>query len=276
MMTKAAEQAIRGGVIAIAATMLALALAPSGAFAAACPPAILKCGCTISYPGTYTLSGPNPMLLNSTEGTICVHITASDVTLVDGPTLQGQGSKTSMIGVDIDIYAKSVTLQSVEATNFGQGIVIDGSSATVKDAVTSFNNQGTVVNGANALLIGLSSNRDGAAGILVNHKATNFEMMSSTADEATGAGIELNGVSGAVLNSAVANDNVTFGIWLKSASNNVLTNCNAEDNGTAGVYLGCNAAGPIGNPVLSATMATRSQEASSATWRASSCSRATA
>jgi hypothetical protein len=93
MMTKAAEQAIRGGVIAIAATMLALALAPSGAVAAACPPAILKCGCTISSPRTYTLSGPNPMLLNSTEGTICVHITASDVTLVGGPPYKGRAAR---------------------------------------------------------------------------------------------------------------------------------------------------------------------------------------
>jgi hypothetical protein len=93
MMTKAAEQAIRSGVTAVAATMLALALSPLGAFAAACPPAILKCGCTIGAPGTYTLSGANPILLNSTEGTTCVHIKVSDVILVGGPTLQGPGSK---------------------------------------------------------------------------------------------------------------------------------------------------------------------------------------
>jgi copper-binding protein NosD len=247
MMTKAAEQAIRGGVTAVAATMLALALAPSGAFAAACPPAILKCGCTISAPGTYTLSGPNPMLLNSTEGATCVHITANDVTLVGGSTLQGPGSsKTSTIGVHVDIFAKGASLQSVEATNFGQGILIDGPNATVREGVTSFNNKGTVVNGVHALLIEQSSNRDGTAGILVNGKAKNFEMMSSTANGATGAGIELNGVSGAVLTSTVAKANVTFGIWLKSSSNNLLSTFDTEDNGTAGVYLGCNAAGPNG------------------------------
>jgi hypothetical protein len=246
MISNLTKQAMRSGMTAIVATMLALALAPSGATAGACPLAIVKCGCTIDKSGSYALNGPNPMLLTSTEGTTCVDIKAKDVTLTGGPTLQGPGSKTSTVGVEVNIFADKVTLQSVEATNFGQGIVIDGRNATVRGSATSFNNKGTVVNGKNALLIEQSSNRDGDAGILVNSTATNFEMMSGTANEATGAGIELYGVSGAVLSSVVADDDVTFGIWLRNASNNLISGFETEDNGIAGVYLGCNAAGPNG------------------------------
>jgi hypothetical protein len=246
MISNLTKQAVRSGMTAIIATILALALTPTGAAAGACPPAILKCGCTIGASGSYTLSGPNPMLLNPTISKTCIDITASRVTLTGGPTLKGPGSAIETDGVHIELYAKRVTLQSVETTNFGRGIFIEGPNATVRDAVTSFNNRGTVVNGVHALLIGQSSNRDGAAGIQVNDKAKNFEMTSSTANEATGAGIVLYGVSGAVLNSVVAQDNVIFGIWLRNASNNLLTSFDTEDNGTAGVYLGCKAGGPNG------------------------------
>jgi len=247
MISNLTKQAMRSGITAIVATMLALTLAPTGAAAGPCPTAILKCGCTIGSPGTYTLSGPNPMLLNPTISKTCIDITASRVTLTGGPTLKGPGSSAiKTVGVHIEKYANRVTLQSVEATNFGQGIFIEGTNATVRDAVTSFNNQGTVVDGDHALLIEQSSNRDGTAGIEVDAKGKNFVMMSGAANGATGAGIVLYGVSGAVLSSVVAKDNVTFGIWLRRASNNLISAFDTEDNGTAGVYLGCNPAGPNG------------------------------
>jgi len=111
MMTKSAKQAVCAGMTAIVAKMLALALAPSRATAGACPLAIVKCGCTISKSGTYTLAGASPM--SSGAGT-CIHITASDVTLSGvGTLIQGPGSKTSTIGIQVDIYANKVTLQSV-------------------------------------------------------------------------------------------------------------------------------------------------------------------
>ena len=246
MMSNLIKQAIRGAMAAIAATMLALAMAPSGAAAAACPLMIVKCGCMISSSGNYMLNGPNPMLLKSTEGTVCVHITADDVTLTGGSTLKGPGSKTDTVGVHVDIFAHRVTLQSVEVTGFGRGILIDGPNATVQEAVTSLNNRGTVVNGTHALLVKHSSQQDGAAGVQVNDTAKNFGMMSGTASDASGTGIVLNGASGAFLNSIVANENSSFGIWLKNATNNLITGFETEDNGTAGVYLGCNADGPNG------------------------------
>ena len=240
------KKALGTGMVAAFTTMLALVMAPTGAAAGACPLMILKCGCTISSSGSYTLAGLNPMLLTSTEGSTCIHITASDVTLTGGPTLKGPGSTTSTYGVHIGLYANKVTLQSVAATYFGQGIRIDGPNAIVQQAATSFNNKGTVVNGAHALLVDQSSQRDEAVGIQVNDTAKNFAMVESAADEATGTGIELNGVKGAFLNSIVTDEDGDFGIWLKNASNNFITGFESEDNGIAGVYLGCNAAGPNG------------------------------
>ena len=248
MISNLTKHAMRSGVAAIAATMLALALMPSGAAAGPCPSAILKCGCTIGSPGAYTLSGPNPMLLDPTNSKTCVDIETSRVTLTGGPALKGPGSATMTVGVHIAQKANRVTLQSVEATNFGQGMLIEGPNATVREGITSFNNKGTVVTGDHALLVGQSSNRDGFAGIEIDETANNFVMTSGTANEATGAGILLYGVKGAVLSSVVAKDNVTYGIWLRRASNNLISAFDTEDNGTAGVYLGCNPAGPNAQP----------------------------
>jgi len=132
------------------------------------------------------------------------------------------------------------------AEDFGQGIRIDGPNATTEDAVTEFNNRGTVVNGSNAFLITDISEEDNTVGIQINATATNFVMVEGAAVGATGAGILLNGVSGAFLNEALAEDDGTFGIWVRSASDNVISGFGAVGNGVAGVYLGCNAAGPNG------------------------------
>jgi len=225
-----------------ALAMLAVALAPSGAAAAACALSILNCGCTISSPGNYTLTGSNPM--NST-GT-CVDITASHVTLTGGPAIKGPGSTTPTFGVHIEPTANKVTLESVLAENFGQGIRVDGPNTSTFLVETTGNNKGTVVNGANAFLIEEISVSDNVAGIQVNPTATDFVMVIGEAVNDTGVGIKLNGVSGAFIDEAVAQGDGTFGIWLQSASNNVISGFTAESNGVAGVYLGCNAAGPNG------------------------------
>jgi hypothetical protein len=112
-----------------ALAMLAVALAPSGAAAAACALSILNCGCTISSPGNYTLTGTSPM--NST-GT-CVDITASHVTLSGGggvTAIKGPGSTTPTFGVHIDPTANRVILENILAENFGQGIRVDGPNAS--------------------------------------------------------------------------------------------------------------------------------------------------
>jgi hypothetical protein len=243
MMTKLARKAVSSAMAAAFAMMLALALAPTGAAAGACANQIKSCGCTINSPGMYLLAGPNPM--KSTAGT-CIDITASNVTLQSGSTIQGPGSTTSTVGVHIEPSANNVFLNYVVARDFGKGIRIDGYYATTVGVITTLNNKGLVVNGKNALLTGHSSEADEAVGIEVNATATNFVMVGGDAGDSPGVGIELNGVSGAVLSTIGAGGNGTFGIWLNSASDNVISYFDVEDNGIAGVYLGCNAAGPNG------------------------------
>jgi hypothetical protein len=226
-----------------ALAMLAVALAPSGASAAACALSIPTCGCTINSPGTYTLTGSSPM--NST-GT-CIDITASHVTLSGGGmVIKGPGSTTPTFGVHIEPAANRVILESIVAEDFGQGFRVDGPNATTLLAESTGNNRGTVVNGANAFLIEEISVLDNVAGIQVNATATDFVMVIGEAVNETGVGIKLNGVSGAFIDEAVAQGDGTFGIWLRSASNNVISGFVSESNGVAGVYLGCNAAGPNG------------------------------
>src|SRR5271156_2844190 len=142
-----AKKAVSTGMAAAFAAMLALAVAPSGAAAAACPLAILTCGCTINSSGSYTLSGTSPMHSTGT----CVDIAASNVTLAGGlALLMGPGPTTATFGVRIEPTANKVSLDSITAEDFGQGIRIDGPNATSFGALTFHNNRGTVVNGANA------------------------------------------------------------------------------------------------------------------------------
>jgi len=224
--------------------MLIMAATPSEAGAAACALSIPTCGCTISSPGSYTLTGASPM--NST-GT-CIDIAASNVTLLGNGTivLQGPGSTTPTFGVLVEPTANKVTLANIIAEKFGQGVHVDGPNASLYTVITALNHRGVVVNGANAYLLVVESELDNVVGIQINASATGFSGAVLVGVEATGAGIKLNGVSGAFIDEAEAEGNGTFGIWLQSASNNSIDGFIAESNGVAGVYLGCNAAGPNG------------------------------
>jgi hypothetical protein len=71
-------------------------------------------------------------------------------------------------------------------------------------------------------------------------------MVGGGASDEDGVGIELNGVSGAVLSSTETSSNGTFGIWLNGAADNIVSSFLSESNGIVGVYLGCNAGGPNG------------------------------
>ena len=243
-----ARKALSMGVVAAFATMLVLALAPSGAAAAACALSIPTCGCTISSPGSYTLTGPNPM--NST-GT-CIDITASNVSLVgyfqagSFLALKGPGPTTSTFGVHIEPIANKVSVATLTAEGFGQGIRVDGPNASMSSVSTTGNKKGMVINGANAYAFIVFSLADNLVGIQVNSTATDFTMMVGGAFSDAGAGMKLNGVSGAFIDSFEAGNNGTFGIWLNSASNNAISDFSSVSNGIAGAYLGCNPTGPNG------------------------------
>ena len=183
------------GAAIVFATMLALALTPSAAAAAACALSIPTCGCTINSPGTYTLTGASPM--NST-GT-CVDITASNVMFIGGnETIKGPGPATSTFGIHIEPAANKVSLVSLTAEGFGQGIRVDGPNASMSSVLTTGNNKGVVINGASAYAFVVFSTADNLVGIQVNSTATDFTMIVGGGFFEAGAGIKLNGVNGAV------------------------------------------------------------------------------
>jgi hypothetical protein len=233
----------RSGLVAIglgALAMLAVALAPSEAAAAACALSIPKCGCTITSPGNYVLTGASPMKSTGT----CVDITASRVTIAGAVEIQGPGSTTPTIGIHIEPTANKVLLQNIAFEDFGQGVRVDGPNASLLEITTIDNNKGMVVNGANAYIIGSTSVQDNLAGIQANSTATDLAMLEITVVQAAGTGIKLAGVNGAYLTDIIIVQCGTFGIWLQSASNNAVSGFETLSNSVAGVYLGCNAAGP--------------------------------
>jgi len=220
--------------------MIALASAPSEAYAAACALSIATCGCTITAPGTYKLTGTSIL----STGT-CIDIAASHVTL-DGRLveLSGPGIASATFGVYVEPAANKSFLENIVATNFGVGIGMDGRNAFLYQTYTEGDKKGIVINGANAYLLEVSSTFNQGVGIQVNAAAEGFQMNLGEARDNTGAGIKLNGVKGAFLDGPDVSFNGTFGIWLQSASMNVIDGFDAEDNGLAGVYLGCNPTGP--------------------------------
>jgi hypothetical protein len=137
-------------------------------------------------------------------------------------------------------------VEGITAGKFGQGIRVDGPNASLTFDTTGFNQKGIVLNGANAFLANVISQQDIGVGIQINATATGVLAWNLNASDAGGAGIELNGASGALLDQAIGDGNGTFGIWLRSASDNYIDGFEAQSNGVAGVYLGCNAAGPNG------------------------------
>ncbi len=240
-------KAVSMGAAPAFAAMIAVALGSSGAAAAACVQSIASCGCAINSPGTYTLTGTNPM--NST-GT-CIDIVASNVTLVGNSiSIKGPGTNTSTFGVHIEPTANKVSLLNLTAEGFGQGIRVDGPNSSLIGVTTTGNNKGMVINGANAYAFSDFSVADNLVGIQVNSTATDFAMIVGGGFFDAGAGIKLNGVNGAFIDSFEAGGDGTFGIWLKSASNNAISDFSSVSNGIAGVYLGCNLTGPNGTACL--------------------------
>ena len=113
MMGRSVKQAVCNSITAIVTTMLVLALTTRAA-EAACPTSITKCGCTISAPGTYTITSGFSTVATGT----CINITASNVNLttpVSGFVFFGPGSNTPTFGIDIEASARNVTVGSPRA-----------------------------------------------------------------------------------------------------------------------------------------------------------------
>ena len=240
-----AQTVVSTATTSLASALLALMLTPTGAAAAACAKNFKKC-CTINAPGTYTFA---KFILPHPTAPVCIDIMASDVILTSSPDLTGPGADTPTIGIKIEASANRVVVHNFTVTNFGQGIHIDGDNATIYEVSSALNQRGIVVNGANALIVGGfgGEEQQNGVGIQINKTATHSVVSGVVAFQGGGAGIELDGVSGAVLSSVQSVENKTFGIWLNGASNNIISNFEASNNDIAGVYLGCDPAGPGGN-----------------------------
>ena len=244
-----------GAVLAIAAVITTLSLAPSTAGADSCPNTIVAC-CTIAASGAYTLANN----LSANGG--CIDVTAPNVDLnLAGFSIANVGAPGTGIGIHVlssapntvILGASPITSTTPLITKFNTGVRSDASNVAVVNLRSNRNNQGVVFNGRSNLALRVTANSNTNVGIQLNvdaatHKnATGDAVVQTSASMNSGNGIVLNGANSTFIFHVSANSNNNFGIWLNGASGNHLNRFITELNGNGGVYLGCHPSGPTGS-----------------------------
>ncbi len=241
----------RARVLLVVAIALACASSPAGAINQ-CSNPIAGCPCAISTPGVYTLASAG--LVAAPPGN-CIKVNVPGVTLdLGSATISSSPSASADIGVWVTASANNVTVtgtQGAPATvsGFTTGIQIDASSVTLANVVAQSNSVGIRFNGPAAYGTGLVVHDSSRKGIVINGPGIGSYLDGVSVDTTLGfSGIELNEVSGAVLNNITVTTSATYGIWLRGSSRNTIVNFNVSRNTNAGIYLGCfTSGGLLGN-----------------------------
>jgi hypothetical protein len=176
-----------------------------------CGAAIVSCGCTITKPGTYTVSEDLSASSGLTPKDGCIDVKAAKVKLLlQGHTIQGSGAG---IGLHLLPGAKGAFVE-------GQGAEGNeaGSYALFKDWDTGI--------------------RWEAAGGVVDHLQSNAN---------TSFGIVLSNAKGNDIGNYSASGNGIYGTWLIASSGNQINSATSGDNQIVGIYLGCSSDGPTGS-----------------------------
>lgn len=238
----------RARVLLAAMIALACTSAPAGAINQ-CSNPIASCPCAISTPGVYTLASAG--LVAAPPGN-CIKVNFPGVTLdLGSATISSSPSASADIGVWVTAGANNVTVtgaQGAPATvsGFTTGIQIDASSVTLSNVVAQSNSVGIRFNGAAAYGTALVVHDSSRKGIVINGPGAGSYLDGVSVDTTLGfSGIELNQVSGALLNNVTVTTSATYGIWLRGSSRNTIMNFNVSRNTNAGIYLGCFASGGL-------------------------------
>ena len=221
---------------------LAAIAAPAGAINT-CSNPITSCPCAIAAPGVYTIASAG---LTAAPPGNCIKVNVPGVTLdLGSATISSSPSSSADIGVWVKAGANNVTVtgtQGAPATvsGFTTGIQIDASSVTLANVIAQSNSVGIRFNGAAAYGTGLVVHDSSRKGIVINGPGAGSYLDGVSVDTTLGfSGIELNEVSGALLNNVTVTTSATYGIWLRGSSRNTILNFNVSRNTNAGIYLGC-------------------------------------
>ncbi|SRR5579871_1810509 len=234
------SESARGFLIALLA--LACIAVPAGAINT-CSNPIASCPCAIVAPGVYTLASTG--LIAAPPGN-CIKVNVPGVTLdLGSATISSSPSSSADIGVWVKAGANNVTVTGTQGapatiTGFTTGIQIDASSVTLANVIAQTNSVGIRFNGAAAYGTGLVVHDSSRKGIVINGPGAGSYLDGVSVDTTLGfSGIELNEVSGALLNNVTVTTSATYGIWLRGSSRNTILNFNVSRNTNAGIYLGC-------------------------------------
>ena len=209
----------------------------------ACANPIAACPCAIKSAGDYTISGPG---LIATPPGDCLRVSVPGVTLdLGSTTISSSPSSVPSVGVHVMLNAVGAVVSGAlnapaTVTGFTTGIEIDAASVTLENLTAQANGVGIQIKGGSAYGSGLAVHDSSRTGILINGPAPGPYLTGVSVDSTLGfAGIELNGVHGALLTNLTVAGSSTYGVWLRASSRNVIANFSVSHNTSAGIYLGC-------------------------------------
>ncbi len=176
-----------------------------------CASAISSCGCTITKPGTYTVTA----VLDATQGLNangdCLDVKAPNVNLfLNGFDITGNSAGT---GLHLLSSANNAMVQGIKGKK---------SASTTQDPTLSGWSIGLEVDSANGLIVDFKAIGNTHVGVFLD-KARNNN-----------------------LNDFQANKNGVYGVWLEASSGNQINCSDAAKNGNTGIYVGCSPNGPTG------------------------------
>jgi len=246
------------GITTIAFFLAAAGVASAAPKPVACTPSISSCGCTVTAPGTYTVSDDLNASQGLTKAGNCLEVSASQVILdLQGHAIIGNGAG---IGILIQNSAADTTVQGTDLTETGQAIINGWGTGLEDDANNvvielfrqiggnNFNPTGNagdgvlLQNASGVTVANFNASFNGGTGVEVNGGGNNRIMnCDSISNAATGVILASSNVN--TITNCTISGNTAYGVWLNSASQNQIFTSALNGNGQIGLLVGCHKEG---------------------------------
>jgi|GEM_PF-3900647 parallel beta-helix repeat protein len=220
-----------GRMVALAGVAVGAFISVSGVASAQCARTILKCGCTITAGGLFTLGNP---VANSASGAgDCIAIRAKNVVLnLNGYSITGPSNGTAKgSGVHILKSASGAFVEGLGATISGwaNGVETESTNGTIDNIVTGSNDKAGVFlfKANNNHVTRISADGNGQFGIFVSASAQNDIAASEASD---------NGADG-VLVGCIANSTGGCAVQSKPSNSNDVYAVASDNNGRDGIAV---------------------------------------
>ncbi|MFZ0677931.1 right-handed parallel beta-helix repeat-containing protein [Candidatus Binatus sp.] len=244
--------------ISTIAILLFTTLANAAPKPTACTSSISACGCTVTAPGTYTVTDDLASNQGLTKAGNCLEVSADHVILdVQGHAIIGSGTG---IGILIQNSAHDTVVQGTDLTETGQSIINTWGVGLEDDANNvvielfrqiggnNFNphgNAGDAVllqNATGVTVANFNASFNGGTGVDIqggsDNRILNCDSISNAGNGFIVASSNVNTISNCSING-----NTGYGVWLNSANQNQIFTSSLNGNGKIGVLVGCHKEG---------------------------------